>query len=168
MNKSVLVILFSAASLYAQDTAFGQAADAKATAAKTTKTTKSAKSTQTTQPAPHTGLEKAPVATAAPGIPKNAEPLGNGRFRVVDSSGASWIYQNTPFGVMKTPEADLQPVTPIPIDVKAYPKGDEIRFEKQSPFGTSVWTKKRSDELSEVEKNALATAEKTTASTGKN
>ena len=196
MKKSVLIILFGVASLYAQEgAASGQAASTKTTAntkttaktgttaeTKTTKTTNSVKSTQTTAPAPAT----AAIATS---VPKDAEPLGQGRYRQVDAAGVAWVYQTTPFGITKTRESDLQtkvgqgsPFGPAmktrerpspqevpPIhSVTAFPNGDEIRFEKESPFGKSTWTKKRTDELNDVEKSALANAEKTTAASGKN
>ena len=182
MKKSVLMILFGVVSLCAQD----GAAQAHSADTKTTKTTKSAKSTQTTAAA---SRAQAPSAIAA-SIPKDAEPLGQGRYRAVDAGGVAWVYQTTPFGITKTRESELQPKAgqgspfggvmhtreaatkppdaPMIHSVTAFPNGDEIRFEKESPFGKSVWTKKRTDELNDVEKNALANAEKTTAASGKN
>ena len=182
MKKSLLTIVLGVASMYAQDGAApNQAQGAKTTAdTKTTKTTKSTKSTAST-PASQSAFG------IASSIPKDAQPLGQGKFRAVDAGGVAWIYQNTPFGITKARESDLQkqaadhsspfgasmktstPPEGQPVaTVIAYPKGDEIRFEKQTPFGKSAWTKKRTDELNSVEKTALANAEKTTAANGKN
>ncbi len=183
MKKSLLMIVLGVASMYAQDGAApNQAQGAKATTdTKTAKTTKSTKSTAST-PASQSAFG------IASSIPKDAQPLGQGKFRAVDAGGVAWIYQNTPFGITKARESDLQqqaagahsspfgasmntstPPEGQPVaTVIAYPKGDEIRFEKQTPFGKSAWTKKRTDELNSVEKTALANAEKTTAANGKN
>jgi hypothetical protein len=190
--KTSLMILFSVASMYAQDSAAqNQTQGAKTTAdtktAKTTtsgKTTTSAKSTRTTAPA---AASQAAFGIAS-SIPKDAQPLGQGKYRAVDAGGEAWIYQNTPFGITKARESDLQkqaaaaPSSPFGASMKtsappdgqpaatvtAFPNGDEIRFEKQTPFGKSAWTKKRTDQLNSVEKTALANAEKTTAANGKN
>jgi hypothetical protein len=186
MKKTVLIVLMSLASLSAQV----QPPDSKIN-----KTTK-----KTTAPSP-----KAAPSSVATAIPKDAEALGSGKYRVVDSSGTAWIYQESPFGITKTPEtvtkaqtaqnsafgvmkpadpassahsspfgasmtgeAGNKPQESATSGVTAFPTGNEIRFEKQSPFGKSTWTRKRSDVLTEVEKNALAAAEKTTATSGKN
>jgi len=186
MKKIALMMLFGAASLCAQNgAAQGQAADTKAVAGtKTTKATKSTKSAQNTAPA------STSTATIATSIPKDAEPLGQGRYRAVDTGGVAWIYQNTPFGVSKIRESELPPkpgqssmfgvamktgeTASKPQDeatlhnVTAFPSGDEIRFEKQTPFGKKEWTKKRTDQLNDIEKDAVANAEKTTAASGKN
>jgi|SRR5208283_3111410 len=176
MKKSVLTVLFSAALLCAQDDAAqGQAA----ADTNTTKTTKSTKTSQASQPQ---------ASGIANSIPKDAEPLGQGRYRAVDAGGVAWIYQKTPFGITRTRESEAaskagqsspfggpmqtrqaasKPDGPVN-SVTAFPRGDEIRFEKESPFGKSVWTKKRTDELNDVEKSALAKAEKATAANGKN
>ncbi len=186
MKKLTLIILMSVASLSAQV----PPPDSKIN--KTTKKTTAA-------------VPKPAESTVVTSIPKDAEALGSGKFRAVDSSGAPWIYQETPFGITKTPEAVTKAQTSQntafgvmkPADastsahsspfgasmtgepgnkpqegaasgVTAFPSGNEIRFEKQSPFGKSTWTRKRSDVLTDVEKNALAAAEKTTAANGKN
>ncbi len=193
MSKSLLVILFSVGSMWAQDSAAqSQAAGTKTTAdskttagtkstadTKTSKATKTTKTTQTTAPAP---ASKA-TSSVAFAVPKDAQPVGRGLYRAVDASGVAWIYRMTPLGITKTPESAMQAEsgppstlgivrnaaeTPPPPDVTATPNGDEIRFEKRGPFGLTVWTKKRTDELNPVEKKALAEAEKTTAASGKN
>jgi hypothetical protein len=190
MKKSLLMILFSVASMYAQDSAApNQAQGVKTTSdTKTAKTTtKGAKNTKTTAPA---SASQAAFGIAS-SIPKDAQPLDHGRYRAVDEGGVAWIYQSTPFGITKTRESELQQPTagqsspfggpmktreaastpqdsPTASTVTAFPNGDEIRFEKQTPFGKSGWTKKRTEQLNSVEKNALANAEKTTASSGKN
>ena len=184
MKQSLfLMILMSAAALCAQD----GGAQSPAPAAKTTKATAAAKGVKS---APAAVPAAQATATIASSIPKDAESLGQGRYRAVDAGGVAWIYQRTPFGITKTRESALQPkpnqgspfggamhtteaaskpqADPTAQTVTAIPNGDEVRFEKQSPFGKTVWTKKRTDEMSDLEKNAIARAEKTTASSGKN
>ncbi len=189
MKKSLLIVLLSVASTYAQDSAAqNQAAGAKTTA--DTKTAKTAKNTKSTQTAGSASSSQAALGIAS-SIPKDAQPMDKGRYRAVDASGVAWIYQRTPFGITKTRESELQqPKTgqsspfggPMKTreaaspsqesstasPVTAFPNGDEIRFEKQTPFGKSAWTKKRTDHLNSIERDALANAEKTTAANGKN
>ena len=101
------MILFGVASMYAQDgAAQNQAASAKSTAdTKTAKSTQSAKSTRSTK-------STAPASNASFGIassiPKDAQPMDQGRYRAVDADGVAWIYQRTPFGITKTRESEMQ------------------------------------------------------------
>ena len=66
----------------------------------------------------------------------------------------------TPFGPAVVQEDAKQPdssakKTPDPSLVKAEAKGDTITFRRKTPFGESVWTRKRSD-LTAYEKEILA------------
>jgi hypothetical protein len=188
MKKSLLMILFAVASTYAQDAT----AQKQAAAAKTTADSKTAKTDQTTKRTQNSASASSSQASfgIASSIPKDAQALDQGRYRAIDADGVAWVYQRTPFGITKSRESDLQKLkadknSPFggPMKTKeaspsqdnstaatvtAFPNGDEIRFEKQTPFGKSAWTKKRTEQLNSMEKNALANAEKTTASNGKN
>ena len=103
MKKSLLMIVFSVASMYAQD----GAAPNQAQGAKTTSDTKTAKTTKSTKSTASTPASQSAFGIAS-SIPKDAQPLGQGKFRAVDAGGVAWIYQNTPFGITKARESDLQ------------------------------------------------------------
>jgi hypothetical protein len=90
-------------------------------------------------------------------IPANAERIDATHFRAKDDKGVVWEYTKTPFGVARS-RADEKPAnTPNVSGWKATDLGDSVRFERQTPFGTSAWTKKKSD-LNAAEKLALANA----------
>jgi hypothetical protein len=113
---------------------------------------------KTTAPAPRT-------ASAEATIPTGAVKAEDGSFKYTDKNGRKWIYRQTPFGVSKAeekaPDATSTPfgkskeptvaretVVAKPGDIantKAFDEGDTIRFERPSPFGTSVWRKKKSE-----------------------
>lgn len=113
---------------------------------------------KTTTPAPRT-------ASAEPTIPAGAVKAEDGSFKYTDKNGKKWIYRQTPFGVSKAEERPLeatatpfgkskepavarQTVEAKPGDIantKAFDEGDTIRFERPTPFGTSVWRKKKSE-----------------------
>jgi hypothetical protein len=80
-------------------------------------------------------------------IPKDAVLLPNGTYSYTDKQGKKWIYVNTPFGVSKTadPGASQAGSEAVRIDAKVIDKGDSVRFEKPSPFGTMSWEKKKSE-----------------------
>ncbi len=78
-------------------------------------------------------------ATIPPGAVKGAD----GSYRFTDSAGHKWIYRATPFGVARVadvpapaaPEVDEKAIA----DVRAFPQGDRVRFERPGPFGTYKW-----------------------------
>jgi hypothetical protein len=82
-----------------------------------------------------------------PTIPSDATPLPDGSFRYVDKDGKKWIYRRTPFGVSKTEERPVAPVTQNPADdpAKSEDLGDTVRFTRPTPFGPKVWTKKKAE-----------------------
>ncbi|HEX4232291.1 MAG TPA: hypothetical protein VHZ07_26730 [Bryobacteraceae bacterium] len=107
---------------------------------------------------------KVPQPKDAGAIPANAVRIDASHFRAKDDKGVTWNYTKTPFGVVKyraadepksasTPEASALGVP----NWKVKDLGDSVRFEKATPFGPSVWTKKKSD-LDAEEKLALAKA----------
>lgn len=106
---------------------------------------------------------KVPQPKDAGAVPANAERIDASHFRAKDDKGVMWNYTKTPFGVVKYRADDQKaasagdsPNSDVP-DWKVQDLGDSVRFEKQTPFGPSVWTTKKSD-LSDSEKLALANA----------
>jgi len=98
---------------------------------------------------PPKGASKLPA-----GLPEGAEPAGDRTWRYKDKAGKTWIYIRTPFGFSKSEEK--------PSGVESEPaankvesagpafrivsvKGDVVAFERDSPFGKSKWTKKKSE-----------------------
>jgi hypothetical protein len=107
---------------------------------------------------------KVPQPKDAGAIPANAERIDGSHFRAKDDKGVTWDYTKTPFGVVKYKAAAEAKAASVPEasspDVpnwKVKDLGDSVRFEKPTPFGPSVWTKKKSD-LDQTEKLALAKA----------
>lgn len=80
-------------------------------------------------------------------IPKDAVKNPNGTYTYVDKDGKKWTYTNTPFGVMKTSVDGDSHIAPHAnmAGVKVIDKGDTVRFERPSPFGTMTWEKKKSE-----------------------
>lgn len=99
-----------------------------------------------------------PRAANAVPLPANAEKVSEGVFRAKDSSGKVWIYTRTPFGFAKHEEGSA-PAAPPP-EVPAFrvleAKGGTVRFERDTPFGKSVWTRPAA-QLDEKEKAAYET-----------
>lgn len=86
-------------------------------------------------------------------IPKEAKKVEPFTWRYTDPQGKTWIYRETPFGVVRFPEE--QAVTAKPVDDldswTAVEEGDSVRFERPGPFGKYRWTRKKA-ELSETER----------------
>lgn len=94
---------------------------------------------------------KAASKPAADGIPPGAREIEPGTFRYVDAKGQAWIYQKTPFGMMKAPESKPQETDTVPNNWTVRDEGDSIAFERPYPFGGSLkWTKKKT-EMNETE-----------------
>ena len=108
------------------------------------------------------GLSRTP-ASAAPagkkavpkGVPAGAKLNSDGTWAWTDKAGAKWKYLVTPFGVSRYPVAagEEGPGAAEP-GVKIIDKGDTVRIERQTPFGTSVMEKKKS-ELTDEERREL-------------
>jgi hypothetical protein len=97
-----------------------------------------------------TVAKAAPKQKAETEVPAGSTLVSPGTYRWVDPKGVAWIYQKTPFGLMKAPEGDLR-ADPIPTDWKITDEGDALTFEKPYPFGgTQKWTRKKA-ELTEME-----------------
>jgi hypothetical protein len=92
-------------------------------------------------------------------IPKDAVAQPEGTYKYTDKQGRHWVFSNTPFGVSRmedvtnpnAPAAEKQ----APSFDKFTEDSDVIHFERQSPFGSMKWDRKKS-ELSEEERQAIA------------
>ena len=107
---------------------------------------------------------KAAVKSSRPAIPPDAVQIGPDKYRYTDKDGKTWIYYRTPFGASRAEEktGDAKPAPPVavaPIPVKVSVEGDEVRFERKSPFGKQIWTKNKS-ELTDEEKTWVAEQQK--------
>jgi|WetSurMetagenome_2_1015567.scaffolds.fasta_scaffold247112_2 hypothetical protein len=91
-------------------------------------------------------------------LPPNAEKISDGVWKAKDAAGKTWIYTKTPFGFSKGEEGADRPAVQQSsgpeLQVVAF-NGATAKFEKQTPFGKSVWTKKV-EELNEEEQAACA------------
>lgn len=94
-------------------------------------------------------------------IPPDAVPTPEGTYAWTDKAGKKWLFSKTPFGISKVEDtgaagASMTLNTAPPNQfTKAFEDGEKVRFERQTPFGTSKWEKKKS-ELSDDEKAILA------------
>jgi hypothetical protein len=89
-------------------------------------------------------------------IPAGAVEIEPGLWKHTDAAGKLWHYRRTPFSVVRfEPEPEMQPVPES--NLKAVEQGDNVRFEKRTPFGVTTWTKKKS-ELNEEERQAFQAA----------
>ena len=127
-------------------------------------------------------------AAAETTIPKTAVEVEPGVYKQTETSGKTYTFRKTPFGVVKSldgektakPAAEPAPVakpasTPTPFgDVKAAPQtenvkvtehGDVLEFERASPFGSYKWKVKKS-ELKSSEREAWERSRKQTATPG--
>jgi len=88
-------------------------------------------------------------------LPAGAEKVSEGVWRAKDASGKTWIYTKTPFGFMRAPEGspDVPPAPVVPEVRVTSIQGDTVKFERETPFGKTVWTRPVSD-LNEREKAA--------------
>ncbi len=83
---------------------------------------------------------------AADKIPSGAFEIGPHTYSYTDASGVAWTIRETPFGVTKWRDSDVPPPPPPqPNPVSATETGDRVRFERKTPFGDYVWTRKRSE-----------------------
>jgi hypothetical protein len=161
--KTIALTLFAAA------LGFGQSSTPAATTPATTPAPKAApKSTSTApdkkpaQPSKPSPDQKAKAQSQTQSIPAGAILVEPNLYRYTDSSGKTWNYRRTPFGVSKweetaAPASQSNPqATPAQSEAKPEPVavtdlGDSYRFERKTPFGASTWVRKKS-ELTDEEK----------------
>lgn len=131
MEKTLTVLLLSAASLFAQ--ANGSTGSTVPKPAKT-----AAKKTAAAKPA------AAAVQTLT--IPRDAVANGNGTFSWTDKRGRKWTYAQTPFGVMRAETTAVPAATSASLaGVKMFDDGDKVRFETPTPFGVMKGEKNKAD-----------------------
>ena len=80
-------------------------------------------------------------------IPSGAKEIEPYTFSYTDAQGNKWMYRQTPFGVTKWQSSDIPApaVKEQPNPVTVITVGDEVRFERTTPFGHNVWTRKKSE-----------------------
>lgn len=88
-------------------------------------------------------------------LPKDAKQIGPFSWSATDVNGKKWIYRKTPFGLVRSEDKpEAQPEAESKMPVTFTDQGDSIRFDRKSPFGTTTWTKKKTD-LNDEEKKIV-------------
>jgi hypothetical protein len=100
-------------------------------------------------------------------LPKEAVAIEPHTWRHKDTAGKTWIYRQTPFGLVRFPEEKTAAAGPEKASsqagiVSAVEDGDEVRFERQGPFGPYRWVRKKT-ELTAEERQAWERAQKEAA-----
>ncbi len=98
-------------------------------------------------PATKTPARQPAATSRLAGIPAGAVESGPGTYRYTDAEGKTWIYRQSPFGVMRVEEKAAAEITPSDTFPGFHAKedGDTIRFEQVTPFGTRKWQRKKSE-----------------------
>ena len=161
MMKTIAVTLFVSALGFAQsqpDTSTPAKKDKAKAVAPAEKS--AAQNAQNKNPAPPQGAtpspeQKAKAQTQTQPIPAGATLVEPNLYRYTDSSGKTWNYRQTPFGISKWEETSA----PQPVPAKSEPTvvtdlGDSYRFERKTPFGASTWVRKKS-ELTDEERTLI-------------
>jgi hypothetical protein len=93
----------------------------------------------------------------AQSIPAGATLVEPNLYRYTDSSGKTWMYRQTPFGVSRWEENSTPAPQPVAKrdSVVVSDLGDSVRFEKKTPFGKTTWVRKKT-ELNDEEKTLLS------------
>jgi len=88
-------------------------------------------------------------------IPADAKQIEPGVYRWKDAQGKTWILRKSPFGLVKWEEKAeaAEGAEELPAGLKVTEEGDELAFERPTPFGTVHWRKKKA-ELNEIEQRA--------------
>lgn len=99
-----------------------------------------------------------PAQSKAQAIPKDAKEIEPGVYRWTDPQGKTWILRKSPFGVLKGEEKDekkppVEAADDLPQGLTVTEQGDELRFERPTPFGLMRWQRKKT-ELNEMEQRA--------------
>jgi hypothetical protein len=119
-----------------------------------------------TTKAPAPAAKKAAPDPAAVTIPADAKKNSDNTYEKTDEKGRTWIYAQTPFGITKYEKtaASEKPAAsaPPPQGYTAVEDGDSIRFERPSPFGKFVWSRKKT-ELTDEERAVWERQKQTTA-----
>ncbi|MCX6598442.1 MAG: hypothetical protein NTV70_18985 [Acidobacteria bacterium] len=103
-----------------------------------------------------TVAKKAEAPPEPSGLPATAKQMPDGDWRWVDAKGTAWIYHRGMMGYSRWPEKNAPRASaPTGIDLQVEDLGETVRFSRRSPFSTSTWTKKKSDQLDSDEQAAL-------------
>ncbi len=90
-------------------------------------------------------------------LPPDAKEFEPYTYRHTDAEGKTWIYRRTPFGLYRLEEKDQEAASSAQSTpdngLLAFDEGDQVRFERQSPFGEKSWVRKKT-ELTTEEKKA--------------
>jgi len=118
--------------------------------------------------------QSSPKPAAGPkppaGVPANAKMVDEITWRAVDGKGKAWMYKQTPFGMMKSPELSepeqqkRDGVGDKLAGMTVKEEGDTLKFSRPGPFGVYNWTKKKND-LNEDEKAVWEQSQKAKTST---
>jgi hypothetical protein len=96
-----------------------------------------------------------PSAPARPELPANAEKVREGVWSARDSSGKTWYYARSPFGYSRMDESAYKQAyreeAGAPLFRLVSVDGEIAKFERETSFGKSSWTRKLS-ELTQDEK----------------
>ncbi|MDX1980589.1 MAG: hypothetical protein SFV51_09995 [Bryobacteraceae bacterium] len=106
-------------------------------------------------PVAKAAAKKPAVKKAAPEavkVPRDAVRVSPGMWKWKDPKGIVWVYNETPFGIMKGEEPKDQEPEKTPTDWKVTDEGETLAFERPWPFGgVNRWTKNKND-LTAIEK----------------
>jgi glucose/arabinose dehydrogenase len=98
----------------------------------------------------------APVVAQPLTVPPDAVANADGSYSYTDRAGRKWTYNKTPFGVSRIEDMGNDPsaFATIPKEqlIKATDNGETVKFQRQTPFGTTNWEKKKS-ELTDEERH---------------
>jgi len=99
------------------------------------------------QPAPKKErAKKNPTPPVELTLPAGAKQVELGTYTFTDAQGKKWIYRKTPFGLARMEDKPVEVSSaPSGDGITAKEDGDTIRFERQGPFGTYRWQKKKSE-----------------------
>ncbi len=152
--KIITLTLFAAAVGMAQSQSSTPAAATPAGTAAASKAAAKAPSNAPDKKPPQPSKPSPGQKTGEQSIPAGAALVEPFLYRYTDSSGKTWMYRQTPFGVSKWEESSI-PAPQAPV-AKSEPVvvtdlGDSVRFEKKTPFGAGTWVRKKT-ELNDEEK----------------
>lgn len=104
--------------------------------------------------APQTGAKAKAKPAAGLTVPAGAEKVEEGLWRAKDAQGKAWIYKKTPFGLVRMEEEQKAAAPAAPSIRVVEVRGEEVMFERPSPFGRKAWSRK-AGEMDEEERRAL-------------
>ena len=102
-----------------------------------------------------TAAKKKTAPPAELTLPAGATLVEPGTYTFTDAQGKKWIYRKTPFGLSKAEDKPSEQAAAPAAGpaITATEDGDNVRFEREGPFGVYKWTKKKS-ELADDERAA--------------